>query len=85
MTAYVEFAPRTGRELRKLSSVACRRVLEKIDFLAGNPLPHGYTEMKGSQSFYRLKVGDYRIIYTVEHGELMILVLTIGERREMYR
>jgi len=85
MTYTIEFAPRTRRELRKLSSVVRKRVLDKIDSLADNPFPHGYTEMKGSQNYYRVKVGDYRIIYTVEHGELLILVVTIGHRREIYR
>jgi len=41
--------------------------------------------MKGSRDFYRIKAGDYRIIYTVEHGELLIFVVTIGHRREIYR
>lgn len=85
MTYTIEFAPRTRRELRKLSSVARKRVLEKIDSLADNPFPHGYTEMKGSQNYYRVRVGNYRVIYTVEHGELLILVVSIGHRREIYR
>jgi len=81
----IEFAPRTRRELRKLSSVIRKRVLDKIDSLADNPFPHGYTEMKGSKNYYRIMAGDYRIIYTVEYGELLILVVTIGHRREIYR
>jgi mRNA interferase RelE/StbE len=85
MTYTVEFAPRTRRELRKLSSVVRKRVLDKIDSLADNPFPYGYTEIKGSQNYYRVKVGNYRIIYTVEHGELLILVVHIGHRREIYR
>ncbi len=85
MTYTVEFAPRTRRELRKLSSEIRKRVLKKIASLSENPFPHGYTEMKGSQNYYRVKVSDYRIIYTVEHGELLILVVSIGHRREIYR
>ncbi|CAN5578919.1 hypothetical protein BH18ACI1_BH18ACI1_05590 [soil metagenome] len=41
--------------------------------------------MKGSKDYYRVKTGDYRIIYTVEHGELLILVISIEHRREIYR
>ncbi|CAN5445627.1 type II toxin-antitoxin system RelE/ParE family toxin [soil metagenome] len=85
MTYTVEFAPRTRRELRKLFFVARKRILDKIDSLADNPFPHNYTEMKGSQNYYRVKVGNYRIIYTIEHGKLLILAISIEPRCEIYR
>lgn len=81
----VDFKPSAARELRKLSKESASRVSKKIESLADEPFPHGYTEMKGSKNFYRVRAGDYRIIYTVEHGELLILVVTIGHRREIYR
>ncbi len=85
MKYQVDFKPSAARELRKLPKDIAKRISEKIDSLADNPFPHGYTEMKGSRDYYRIKAGDYRIIYTVEHGELLILVVTIGHRREIYR
>ncbi len=81
----IDFKPSAAREFRKLSKDIAKRISKKIDSLAENPFPHGYTEMKGSKNYYRIKTGDYRIIYTVEHGELLILVVTIGHRREIYR
>lgn len=85
MKYQVDFKPSAAREFRKLSKDTAERISKKIDSLADDPFPYGYTEMKGSQSFYRVKVGDYRVIYTVEHDELLILIVTIGHRREIYR
>ncbi|MGI8642040.1 MAG: type II toxin-antitoxin system RelE family toxin [Pyrinomonadaceae bacterium] len=85
MKYQVDFKPSAARELRKLPKDIAKRISKKIDSLADNPFPYGYTEMKGSQNYYRVKVGDYRIIYTVEHGEILILVVSIGHRREIYR
>jgi len=85
MKYQVDFKPSAARQLRKLPKDIAERISKKIDYLANNPFPHGYTEMKGSKDFYRIKAGDYRIIYTVEHGELLILVVSIGHRREIYR
>ena len=85
MKYQIDFKPSAARELRKLSKDIARRISIKIESLAENPFPHSYTEMKGSKNYYRVKVGDYRIIYTVEHGELLILVVTIGHRCEIYR
>ncbi len=81
----ISFKPSVARQLRKLAKDIAKLISKKIDSLADNPFPHGYTEMKGSKNFYRIKAGDYRIIYTVEHGELLILVVSIGHRREIYR
>lgn len=85
MKYQVDFKPSAARELRKLPKDIAKRISKKIDSLADNPFLHGYTEMKGSQNYYRVRVGDYRIIYTVEHGELLILVVSVGHRREIYR
>ncbi len=85
MKYQVDFKPSAARELRKLPKDIAKRISKKIDSLADNPFPRGYIEMKGSKEFYRVKEGDYRIIYTVEHGELIILVVRIGHRREIYR
>lgn len=61
-----------------------KRLLTSIDRLSEGVHPSSI-KMAGSDDFYRIRVGDYRIIYQVDQGVLTILVLTIGHRREVYR
>ena len=61
------------------------RVARKIDSLAGNPRPLGVEKLRGAQNLWRVRVGDYRIIYTVRDEVLLVLLVRIGNRREVYR
>ncbi|WP_272879183.1 type II toxin-antitoxin system RelE family toxin [Rothia nasimurium] len=58
---------------------------KKIQELASNPYPPGTKKIIGGDGELRLRVGNYRVIYAVEEGRLIILVLTIGHRREVYK
>ncbi|WP_236690203.1 type II toxin-antitoxin system RelE family toxin [Corynebacterium mustelae] len=53
--------------------------------LANNPRPHGCIQLWGGNGEYRIRVGSYRIIYDIQDQELIILVLRVGHRREIYR
>ena len=53
--------------------------------LETNPRPPGVKKLQGEEGIWRLRVGDYRVLYTIQHQELVILVLKIGHRREVYR
>jgi len=53
--------------------------------LAENPRPNGSVKLAGPEPLYRIRVGDYRIIYDIRESELLILVVAIGHRREIYR
>ena len=55
-----------------------------IDALADNPVPSGSKSLTGREGF-RVRVGDYRILYIVEHGRLLVCVIEIGNRRDIYR
>jgi len=61
-----------------------RRILAKVRTLAENPWPVGFLKLTGADA-YRVRVGNYRIIYTVQSNELLVLVLDVGHRREVYR
>lgn len=63
---------------------AQRQILKKVESLKGNPRPSGVEQLKGPEKFLRLRVGDYRVIYTVEGKYLIILVIRIGHRKEVY-
>ena len=73
------------KQLLKLPLNIQIRVEQAIDALADTPRPHGVESLKGLPDAYRIRVGDYRIIYTVRDDELLILVIRVGHRREIYR
>jgi mRNA interferase RelE/StbE len=62
-----------------------RRLREAIDSLEVEPHPMGSKKLSGSSDFYRLRVGDHRVLYQVQDQELLVLVIEIGHRREIYR
>jgi mRNA interferase RelE/StbE len=62
-----------------------KRISQAIDSLETNARPAGSKKLKGAEELYRLRVGDYRIIYTVEDNELLVIVVNTGHRKEVYR
>jgi mRNA interferase RelE/StbE len=61
------------------------RIDESIKALAENPRPDGVVKMKGSESEYRIRIGNYRIVYDINDGELTILLIQCRHRREVYK
>ncbi|MDQ6756349.1 MAG: type II toxin-antitoxin system RelE/ParE family toxin [Bacteroidota bacterium] len=57
---------------------------ERILILRNNPLPSGYKKLKGFKNLYRIRVGNYRIIYSVQHDILIIEILKIAHRKDVY-
>jgi mRNA interferase RelE/StbE len=80
----VIFTEPAERAYRKLDRGIQRRVLAKAETRSENPFPAGVIKLTGYDA-YRMRVGDYRLIYTVQHGKLLVLVLDAGHRREVYR
>jgi mRNA interferase RelE/StbE len=62
-----------------------RRAKLRIDALADNPRPHGYVKLSGHANLYRIRFGDYRIIYSIHDDVLVVLVIHVAHRRESYR
>ena len=82
----VTILPAALRVLRSLPQNVRTRIRGEIDSLAENPRPHGVKSLQGSQKGYlRVRVGDYRIIYRIEDDRLLVVVVGIGHRREVYR
>jgi mRNA interferase RelE/StbE len=61
------------------------RVGSAIRALAADPRPPGCKKLVGSTAYYRIRVGDYRVLYEVRDREVLVLVIKIGDRREVYR
>ncbi|HEX6576542.1 MAG TPA: type II toxin-antitoxin system RelE/ParE family toxin, partial [Gemmatimonadaceae bacterium] len=70
----VELAPAALRSLRKLERPVQVRIAHAIDLLAADPRPHGAVKLSGEDDLYRIKTGDYRIIYSVVDRVLTVLV-----------
>ena len=82
----VEILRRAEKALRDLTDRKLyHRLREAIDVLASEPRPHGCTKLSGGKDIYRVRVGDHRIVYQVMDDRLLILVVDIGHRREIYR
>jgi len=79
----IELRPAALRSLRKLDPQIRRRVQGAIALLADDPRPPSAKKLKGRDAF-RVRVGDYRVIYTVEEGVLLVVVVTLGHRRDVY-
>jgi mRNA interferase RelE/StbE len=81
----IEFSHRAAKAYRILPEDARRRIEPKIDSLAENPRPPGVRKIEGEETAYRVRVGDYRIVYEVHDRVLIVMVLNVGHRREVYR
>lgn len=81
----VRIARRAQRALAGLERREQQRIRAALDLLAETPRPPNCIAMQGEDSVYRVRVGDYRIVYEVFDTELLVHVVRIGHRREVYR
>ena len=81
----IHFAGRAERAFRKLSPDVQRRLDPAILALADDPRPPGCLKLSGPDSLWRIRVGNYRIVYQIQDQMLLILVVNVGHRREIYR
>ena len=81
----IEFKRSAAKALRKIPKPDRRRIRDKIDSFTDNLPDPATTKMKGDNPFHRVRAGDYRIIYEIHEDTLLILVLKIGHRKEVYR
>lgn len=80
----VRLAPAAARQLRKFDPQVRRRIHAAIDLLASNPRPPKAIQLVGGAGEWRIRTGDYRVIYEVHDAELVVLVLRVGHRRDIY-
>jgi mRNA interferase RelE/StbE len=81
----VELSPAAARQLKKLGRSAIQQIAAKIDSLADDPRPRGCEKLVGYEGLYRVRVGEYRIIYAVEDRLVLVVVLKIGSRADIYQ
>jgi mRNA interferase RelE/StbE len=77
--------PRARDDLRTLPKATALRILKKITELETNPSGLDTTDLVDDPGYRRLRIGDYRVVYTLDHGQLTIWVVAVGHRSAIYR
>jgi mRNA interferase RelE/StbE len=81
----VEFRPAVLKSMKRLPKKDLQRIKKKIDGLAENLPDLATTKMKGNNPFHRIRTGDYRIVYQIFEDRLLILVVKVGHRKDVYK
>lgn len=84
MTYEVRLRPRAAKQLRELPKNVRTTIAQVIGALAENPRPHGMVALKGTE-FMRVRVRAYRVVYEIRDDVLLVLVVRLGHRRDVYR
>jgi len=86
MNYKLEIRPSVEKTLRKIRDVQLQRRLDNaFDKISENPRRPGAEKMSGYGNRYRFRVGDYRIVYEIHDSVLLVLILAVGDRKEIYR
>jgi mRNA interferase RelE/StbE len=72
------------KQIEKLDKKIIPIIKVAIAGLALNPRPHGYKKLKGEEA-YRIRVGDYRVIYEIEDDKIIVTVVSVGHRKDIYK
>jgi mRNA interferase RelE/StbE len=81
----IEFSSEAELQFKKIPKELQIRLKHRIDTLAENPFPRGVKKLSAEENIYRLRIGDYRIIYQVQGSALLIFILKLGHRKNVYR
>lgn len=80
----IKFSKGSVKDIKKLPKTTVERILYKIFSLAANPTPPGCRKLAGTENSWRVRVGNYRILYTVENDILLIEIIKIRHRKDVY-
>ena len=81
----IEYTRPAEKQLFDIQKIDQKKIAKRIEKLQDDPLPQGHEKLKGNEDIYRIRQGDYRILYSVFENKLVVLVVKIGHRREVYR
>lgn len=84
MTCQIQFSERGRREFESLPLDIQRRILPKLDALAYDPRPPGVVAIAGKHKAYRIRIGDSRVVYSIDDDILLVLIVRAGHRRNVY-
>jgi len=80
----IHYAPQAARAIEELPREMQRRIISRVGLLAETPRPSGSLKLAGKDT-YRIRVGVYRVIYSIIDKQLVVLIVDVGHRREVYR
>lgn len=80
----IDITPSARKELAKIQHQEAKKLVAAIYKLPSNPFPPGYKKLRANENKYRIRVGNYRVIYAIENQVLIILILKIGHRKDIY-
>ena len=81
----VTLKPSVEKDFRSLPKTVLTRVLSAIESLAQEPFPNRAVKLEGTDRTYRIRIGDYRVVYEIEKIDKVVVVLYVRHRREIYR
>lgn len=81
----IEWKRSAAKDLRQLPREVVTRILKAVEGLITNPFPAGVRKLSGAEHTYRIREGSYRIIYSVHSSRLIVEVIRVGHRRDVYR
>jgi mRNA interferase RelE/StbE len=81
----IEWKRSAVKELRRLPKEAVARILEAVGGLRADPFPPGARKLAGAEHTYRIREGNYRVIYSVVAAQLVVEVIRVGDRKDVYR
>lgn len=84
MTYRIEWRPRARKSYLALDGPIRRRIADAVDALGADPRPPGAKMITGAHGVLRIRVGDYRLLYTIDEGQLLVLVIEAGHRGQIY-
>ena len=85
MAFRIEWKKSTRKDLRKLPSATVDKIIAAVEDLAENPFPHGVEKLSGSEHAYRIRLGDYRIVYEVVSESKLVEIQRVRHRKDVYR
>jgi mRNA interferase RelE/StbE len=80
----VELKPSAGKELGRLPSKLIKRIFPRLEDLSRDPRPAGCKKLKGGQQEWRIRIGDYRVVYVIDDAKLAVSVTRIRHRSAVY-
>ncbi len=81
----IQWKSSAEKELRRIDRKQIPRVVEKVEMLRKNPFPSDCYKIEGAKSVYRLRVGDYRVVYEVRVKEHLVIIYRVRHRKDAYR
>lgn len=81
----VEFTKSAKKALDRIPNTVRNQLAVKIYSLKDDPRPDGCKKLKGEKDLYRIRVGNYRVVYLIQDGRLIVVVVKVGHRRDVYR